>query len=146
MKPAEVLLAFVQQARAQAPKLQIIGSKDLPDLPHALKLPDNKNNRGIGIKITYELQGKPVEEEFYAVYYSLEIPYDGPQGRTWQINWGLNAMHSFRAAAPRDRHGPGNRSRDREGTGPRAAMNRARAPRAERTLPSWFRSGFVPWS
>jgi curved DNA-binding protein CbpA len=27
----------------------------------------------------------------------VEIPYDGPQGRTWQINWGLNSVHSFRA-------------------------------------------------
>ena len=47
-------------------------------------------------KSTYELNGKPVEEEFYAVSYSVSIPYDGPQGRTWQINWGLNCLHSFR--------------------------------------------------
>ena len=40
-----------------------------------------------------------MEEEFYAVSYLVRIPYDGPQGRTWQINWGLNAVHSFRGPA-----------------------------------------------
>jgi hypothetical protein len=47
--------------------------------------------------VTYERNGKPVDEEFYAVYSSLDIPYDGPQGRTWQTNWGLILLHSFRA-------------------------------------------------
>ena len=57
------------------------------------------NQQGIGVKVAYEFQGKPLEEEFYAVYDSVNIPYDGPQGRTWQINWGLVALHSFRAPA-----------------------------------------------
>ncbi|PYI89259.1 MAG: hypothetical protein DME26_01665 [Verrucomicrobia bacterium] len=97
MPPAQTLLAFIQQVRAGNPKLQLIGSKDLPDLPKALQLPPSQNQRGVGIKITYELKGKPVEEEFYGVAYAVDIPYDGPQGRTWQKNWGLNALHSFRA-------------------------------------------------
>src|SRR6266851_8490664 len=61
--------------------------------------PPSSNQHGIGVKITYDLNGKPVEEEFYAVHYSIDIPYDGPQGRTWQINWGLIGVHSFRAPA-----------------------------------------------
>ena len=40
------------------------------------------NQRGMGVKVTYQLNGAPVEEEFYAVYDSVEIPYDGPRGRT----------------------------------------------------------------
>ena len=95
--PVQTLLTFIQQARAGHSKLQLIGSKDLPELPAALRLPPSENQRGLGLKITYELNGKPVEEEFYAVAYSIDIPYDGPQGRTWQNNWGLNALHSFRA-------------------------------------------------
>jgi hypothetical protein len=95
--PGQTLLAFIQQARGGHSKLQVVGSKELPDLPKAVRLPPSENQRGIGVKVTYEFNGKPVEEEFYAVFYSVDIPYDGPQGRTWQNNWGLNALHSFRA-------------------------------------------------
>lgn len=95
--PLSVLVAFIRQARAGAPKLQFVGSKELPDLPAALKMPRSPNQRGLGVKVTYELNGKPVEEEFYAVFDSIEIPYDGPQGRTYQINWGFTELHSFRA-------------------------------------------------
>ena len=97
MRPDATLLAFIQQARRGFPKLQIVGSKDLPGLPTALRVPPAGTQRGVGIKVTYERNGKPVDEEFYAVYSSLDIPYDGPQGRTWQTNWGLVFLHSFRA-------------------------------------------------
>ncbi|HEX4386710.1 MAG TPA: hypothetical protein VH083_27335 [Myxococcales bacterium] len=97
--PPQALAMFIQSARQGAPKLRLIGMKDLPDLPKVLKLNYAKTQKGIGIKVSYELNGKPVEEEFYSVYYYQEIPYDGPQGRTWQINWGLIGTHSFRAEA-----------------------------------------------
>ena len=95
--PLPVLVAFIRQTRAGAQKLQFVGSKDLPNLPAALQMPHTANQRGLGVKVTYELDGKPLEEEFYAVFDSVEIPYDGPQGRTWQINWELAGLHSFRA-------------------------------------------------
>jgi len=98
LAPAPALLGFVQQIRGSMPKFQVVGMKDLPDLPSALNLPASPNQRGVGLKVKYELKDKPIEEEFYGVFYSIQIPYDGPQGRTWQINWGLNALHSFRAA------------------------------------------------
>ncbi len=91
------LLTFVQNARHGVQHLQVIGTKDLPELAAVLQLPPTKTQRGIGMKVTYDLNGKPTEEEFYAVYYNADIPYDGPQGRTWQTNWGLIALHSFRA-------------------------------------------------
>ena len=97
MSPAQMLQGFVQQARSRFPKFQLIGGKELPDLAKALNYPMWGNDRGVGMKITYELNGKLVEEEFYGVAYSVDIPYDGPQGRTWQINWGLRCLHSFRA-------------------------------------------------
>ena len=97
--PAQALAFFIREARAGAPKLKLIGSKELPGLPKVLKLNYAPTQKGVGIKITYERDGKPVEEEFYGVYYYLEIPYDGPQGRTYQINWGLIGVHSFRAPA-----------------------------------------------
>src|SRR5262249_15722695 len=96
--PAPTLLAFVQKTRGSQPKFKIVGSKDQPDLPGVLKTQSQtKNQRGVGLKVTYEMNGHAVEEEFYAVYDLIAIPYDGPQGRTWQINWGLVLPHSFRA-------------------------------------------------
>jgi hypothetical protein len=97
--PLETLARFVRQQRGGETNFTFVGSKDLPDLPSALKIPDAPNQHGIGIKVAYSMGGKPVEEEFYAVSYYVEIPYDGPQGRTWQIDWGLAAVHSFRAPA-----------------------------------------------
>jgi hypothetical protein len=95
--PAATLAAFVQQVRHGYSNLRFIGSKDLPDLPAALHVPASPNQRGIGVKVTYDINGRPVEEEFYGVYYAVDIPYDGPQGRTWQRDWGLMFLHSFRA-------------------------------------------------
>ena len=69
----------------------------MPDLPKAVHSPPSQNQKGVGLKVTYEIHGKPVEEEFYGVFDFINIPYDGPQGRTWQINWGITALHSFRA-------------------------------------------------
>lgn len=97
MQPVATLAAFVQQMRHGYPNLRFIGSRDLPELPAALRLPASPGQRGVGVKIAYDIKGQPVEEEFYGVYYSVDIPYDGPQGRTWQRDWGLRFLHSFRA-------------------------------------------------
>jgi hypothetical protein len=99
MDAVQTLVGFVRQTRGREQGLTFVGSKDLPDLPAALKMTATKGTRGVGVKVTYTLNGKPVEEEFYAVGYQVEIPYDGPQGRTYQINWGLGTVHSFRAPA-----------------------------------------------
>jgi hypothetical protein len=95
--PLVAFTNFIRQTRADVQNLQFVGSKNLPDLPAALKLAHSPNQRGLGVKVTYDLDGKPVEEEFYTVFDLIEIPYDGPQGRTYQINWGLEGLHSFRA-------------------------------------------------
>jgi hypothetical protein len=97
--PLDTLVSFIQRTRSGVTNLKFIGNKDLPDLAAALKIPPAKNQHGIGVKVAYELDGKPCEEEFYAVYDLVNIPYDGPRGRTWQINWGLEGTQSFRAPA-----------------------------------------------
>ena len=94
---AQALQYVVQQARGREAKLKLIGTKDLPELAASLKMPPSDKERGVGLKVTYEHNGHPVEEEFYGIYYSVDIPYDGPQGRSWQNNWGLYWLHSFRA-------------------------------------------------
>jgi hypothetical protein len=98
MDAVQALAGFVRQTRGREQGLTFVGSKDLPELPAALKQ-SSQGTRGVGVKVTYTLNGKPVEEEFYAVGYQVDIPYDGPQGRTYQINWGLGLVHSFRAPA-----------------------------------------------
>ncbi len=97
--PVPTLAGIVQQIRTGVRDLQFVGSRELPDLPAALNLPPSPNQRGVGIKVTYSLNGQPVEEEFYGVFFQVEVPYDGPAGRTWQINWGVTVLHSFRAPA-----------------------------------------------
>jgi hypothetical protein len=99
MDPAPTLLGFIRQTRRGFSDLKVVGWKDLPGLAAALNIPRAPNQHGVGIKVAYTLNGKPVEEEFYAVSYLTNIPYDGPQGRTWQDNWGLFFVHSFRAPA-----------------------------------------------
>ena len=99
MRPEALLAKFAEQMRGRQPGFRVIGSKSLPGLAAALNLPASNAQQGVGLKVSYELDGKPIEEEFYGVYYHADIPYDGPQGRTWQTNWGLIAPHSFRAPA-----------------------------------------------
>ncbi|HEX5070074.1 MAG TPA: hypothetical protein VFV78_07645 [Vicinamibacterales bacterium] len=99
MPPLQALASFVQQQRGREAGFSFVGSKELPDLPAALKIPAAPGLSGVGIKVSYTLNGKPVEEEFYGVGYQVQVPYDGPQGRTYQTNWGLQSVHSFRAPA-----------------------------------------------
>jgi hypothetical protein len=91
MQPAQALASFIQKTRAQYSDLKFVGSRDLPDLPKALAANLATTQRGIGEKVTYTLDGKPVEEEFYAVHY-----YQMVQG---EALWGLGCIHSFRAPA-----------------------------------------------
>ena len=99
LPPAQALATVVRQLRATSPSLEFVGQKDLPELAKSLQIAGSAKQRGVGLKVTYRFNGQPVEEEFYAVFDAIDIPYDGPQGRTWQINWGLTAVHSFRAPA-----------------------------------------------
>jgi hypothetical protein len=89
----------IQQIRRGIGRVTFVGAKELPGLAASLKLAPSPNQQGHAVKIAYDLNGKPVEEEFYGVYYSMQVPYDGPQGRTWQVNWGITALHSFRGPA-----------------------------------------------
>jgi hypothetical protein len=102
MQPLQMLVRFIQRARGNVPGLKFEGYKELPGLPKAMKADQIKQDRpptGLGIKVSYSLNGKPVEEEFYAVSLINTVPSDGPQGRTYQIYWGTSALFSFRAPA-----------------------------------------------
>ena len=98
--PLQTLAMFIRKVRGNVPKFQWVGKQDLPDLAKALGLDPWPNQHGIAIKIGYELSGQPVEEAFYGVYYLSKAGNPGGnQGQLTQINWGLQALQSFRAPA-----------------------------------------------
>jgi len=94
--PESLRSAIVQFYHPNQPSLQIVGVREMPRLAALLKV-DPKDFTGVGIKVMYEENGQPMEEEYYALYYLARIPYDGPQGHSVQINWGLVHVHSFKA-------------------------------------------------
>jgi hypothetical protein len=97
IQPAEALRqAVLKIYRPNVPGLQIVGERELPGLAAMLRS-DPTKNRGIGLKIAYNEHGVAMEEEFYALYYYMPLGYDGPQGHTVEIDWGLDSVHSFKA-------------------------------------------------
>lgn len=98
--PLEAMIAFIHRARPDVADLTVVGYKELPGLPAALHLPtDHGQPRGLAVKVAYRLEGRPVDEEFYAVAFRVDVPSDSPVGRMYQINWGLMSPHSFRGPA-----------------------------------------------
>jgi hypothetical protein len=99
MQPLAVLELFVKRLRGKEANVKALGQKNLPDLPKALGLTDFPNAQGVGLKISYDLDGKPVEEAFFAVFYLETAHGPGQAAAITQTNWGLTHVHSFRAPA-----------------------------------------------
>jgi hypothetical protein len=91
MQPVPALAWFIKKNRGQYPDLKFVGSRDLPDLAKAFHVNLATTQNGIGEKVTYTLDGKLVEEEFYAIYYYQVVQREAL--------WGLGCVHSFRAPA-----------------------------------------------
>jgi hypothetical protein len=107
MPPMQAMVKFIQQTRPNAANLKWMGQQDLPDLAKALKLDPWPNDHGVAIKIGYDLDGQPVEEAFFGVYYISKQGTDAvslgqlsmAKGALQQTNWGFRALQSFRAPA-----------------------------------------------
>jgi len=98
--PMQALAMFIKNARPNVPNLKWIGQQDLPDLAKALKLDPQSGQHGVAIKIGYDLDGKPVEEAFFGVYYISQGANAGVNaGMIKQTNWGFQALQSMRAPA-----------------------------------------------
>jgi hypothetical protein len=97
--PMQALALFIQKTRPNVANLKWLGQQDLPDLAKVLHLNPWPNQHGVAIKISYDLDGQPVEEAFFAVYYLAHATYPGPNQGIKQTNWGLQALQSFRAPA-----------------------------------------------
>jgi hypothetical protein len=106
LPPVQGLAAFIKMVRPNAANLKWVGTQELPDMAKTLSLPPWPADHGVAIKIAYDLDGKPVEEAFFGVYYyfqgtkaissgSLRIE----AGEMKQTNWGFRSLASFRAPA-----------------------------------------------
>jgi len=98
--PMQAMAAFIKNVRPNVTNLKWIGQQDLPDLAKVLKLDPGPNQHGVAIKIGYDLDGKPVEEAFFGVYYISQGANEGVNaGMIKQTNWGFQALQSMRAPA-----------------------------------------------
>jgi hypothetical protein len=107
LPPVQALAKFIQQTRPNVTNFKWIGQQDLPDLAKALHMDPWPNDHGVAIKIAYDLDGQPVEEAFFGVYYISKQGTDAVSvgqmhmsaGSLQQTNWGFRALQSFRAPA-----------------------------------------------
>lgn len=98
--PMQALATFIKKTRTNAANFKWLGQQDLPDLAKALRLDPSPNQHGVAIKIGYDLNGQPVEEAFFGVYYISQGSNAGVNaGMIKQTNWGFVALQSFRAPA-----------------------------------------------
>lgn len=99
MPPDQAISAYAQHARGNLPGFRIIGVHEAPNLPALRQMDASQHPRGVAVRVTYELAGKPVEEDFFGAYH-LETPCSnvGP-GRVCETDWGLYEPFSFRAPA-----------------------------------------------
>jgi hypothetical protein len=105
--PLQAMAMFIKKTRGDATNLKWLGQQDLPDLAKALRLDPSPNQHGVAIKIGYDLNGQPVEEAFFGVYYlnraGTQAVQAGHQSmaanQLVQTNWGFQALQSFRAPA-----------------------------------------------
>jgi hypothetical protein len=98
--PMQAMAKFIQKVRPNVTNFKWLGQQDLPDLAKALHLDAWPNQHGVAIKIGYDLNGQPVEEAFFGVYYISQGANAGVNaGMIKQTNWGFQALQSFRSPA-----------------------------------------------
>ncbi len=100
LQPMQAMAMFIKQTRPNVANFKWIGQQDLPDLAKDLKLDQWPGQHGVAIKIGYDLNGQPVEEAFFGVYYISQGANSGVNaGMIKQTNWGFQALQSMRAPA-----------------------------------------------
>jgi Cysteine rich repeat len=107
LPPLQAMAMFIKKVRSDVTNLKWIGQQDLPDLAKALRLDPSPNQHGYAIKIGYDLNGRPVEEAFFGVYFLNKAGSQAVQAghqamaanQMVQTNWGFNPLQSFRAPA-----------------------------------------------
>ncbi len=105
--PLQTMTAYIKSIRGDVTNLKWLGQQDLPDLAKTLRLPPSPNQHGVAIKIGYDLNGKPVEEAFFGVYFMTKAGAPAVQAghqamganELIETDWGLQGLQSFRAPA-----------------------------------------------
>jgi hypothetical protein len=107
--PVQAMAAFIKKTRGDVANLKWLGQQDLPDLGKALRLDLAawSTHSGVAIKIGYDLDGKPVEEAFFGVYYlntkgsqAIQAGHQAMAANEIQeTDWGFDGLQSFRAPA-----------------------------------------------
>ena len=107
--PMQAMAAFIKKVRPDVTNLKWLGQQDLPGLGRALRLDLAAwpTNHGVAIKIGYDLDGKPVEEAFFGVYYlntkgsqAIQAGHQAIGANEFpQTDWGFDGLQSFRAPA-----------------------------------------------
>lgn len=93
----QALRLMIGQYRGNKRNLQIVGSQVLPNLAQSM-LHQNVQGDSLAIRVRYEENGQPVEEDFYGFLAAQEnIPSDSPVGRMWEFHRGLWLLHSMGA-------------------------------------------------
>jgi Cysteine rich repeat len=103
----QAMQMLIKKTRPNVTNLKWLGKQDLPGLADALKLPHWPNQHGLAIKVGYDLNGQPVEEAFFGVYYITKVGSEAVSaghehiaaGAFQQTNWGFQGFQSFRAPA-----------------------------------------------
>ena len=87
----------IQRYRGKAKNLQILGYRPVSNLAKALNQPAI-SGEGIDFRVRYESGGETVDEEFFGLMTpKLTIPYQGPQGTTYEYHRALALVHSIGA-------------------------------------------------
>ena len=88
---------IIARYRGKEQNLQLLGVRPVEKLPQALGQPAAEGN-GVCMRIRYQSGGDTVDEEFYGFMSKLvTIPYNGPQGTTYEYHRYLSLVHSVGA-------------------------------------------------
>ena len=93
---------IMPEQRSGLPGFKILKDENVPELPLALGA--GKQAQGFGssgatgakLRIRYDLNGIPLEEEFYAVVEQFSFPVKGMYGTTFNTIWYIDYIFSFR--------------------------------------------------
>lgn len=93
----------IPKLRGKATDLKIVEVVPMPQLAQSLKVaqPAGSTQESVCARITYQLNGQPVEEEIYGIKtaFPAGVSSFGGAGRMTQYNWGFSTLFSFRTPA-----------------------------------------------
>ena len=87
----------IEPHRGKKKNLRVLGTRIVPHLAQKF-MGQNVPGESISVRVRFEENGQMVDEDFYAILTDkITIPYDGPQGRTYEYHRTLALVHSIGA-------------------------------------------------